>query len=151
MRYLFHVIAAIVLLGGYSCGKQPSISDADEKGNAFDFSLFYSVDSSDEFFYDAHRNVPLGKMVTVGRLDSLFGNPFVCDTVEQTSNGWSLYEQEGRVADFLPTVISDTLVMMRRIYGREGDWIVWIDLEIKEQDSLRVLNFIAYDNSEIDI
>lgn len=43
------------------------------------------------------------------------------------------------------------LVMMRRIYGNPGDWMIWIDLEIKETDSLRVLCFLAYDNSQIDI
>ncbi|MDE6109462.1 MAG: hypothetical protein K2F72_04150 [Muribaculaceae bacterium] len=51
----------------------------------------------------------------------------------------------------MPAQIGDTLVMMRRVYGREGDWIIWIDLEIQSSDSLRVLNFVAYDNSKVEI
>lgn len=125
--------------------------EAGKSSDKFDFSQFYRTHSSDKYIYDAHRNVPLGGMVTSDGLDSLFGRPFVCNTVKQTSNDWSLYEQETQVADFLPEEIGDTLVMMRRIYGQQGDWIVWINLEILESDSLRVLNFIAYDNSNIDI
>lgn len=106
---------------------------------------------SDKYIFDAHRNVPLGKTVVITDLDSLFGVPILSDTVLQTSNSWALYEQESQAADFLPTETGDTLVMMRRIYGREGDWIVWIDLEILGSDSLRVLNFLAYDNSQIEI
>lgn len=90
-------------------------------------------------------------MVTLDDLDNLFGEPFVCNTVKQTSNDWSLYEQETKVAKFLPTEVGDTLLMMRRIYGQEGNRIIWIDLEAQESDSLRALNFIAYDNSHVDI
>lgn len=105
----------------------------------------------DEDIYDAHREVPLGKMVVLSDLDSLFGKALWCDTVRQTSDGWALYEQECQAADFIPAQIGDTLVMMRRVYGREGDWIIWIDLEIQSSDSLRVLNFVAYDNSLVEI
>lgn len=90
-------------------------------------------------------------MVILEDLDNLFGKPFVCDTVKQTSDDWSLYEQESKVADYLPKESGDTLVMMRRIYGREGSWIIWVNLEVQESDSLRVLNFIAYDNGHVDI
>ena len=151
MKSLLHILIAFVLIAFYSCGKQNTVPNANKDDNSFDFSQFYRVNESDKYIYDAHRNVPLGKMVTLDDLDNLFGEPFVCDTVKQTSNDWALYEQEGRVADFLPTETGDTLVMMRRIYGKQGDWIIWIDLEIQKSDSLRALNFLAYDNSEVDI
>ena len=51
----------------------------------------------------------------------------------------------------MPTEIGDTLVMMRRIYGRDGGWLIWIDLEIQDSDTMRALNFLAYDNSQIEI
>jgi len=51
----------------------------------------------------------------------------------------------------MPTQSTDTLIMMRRIYGHEGDWLIWVDLEIQNSDSLRVLGFIAYDNSQIEM
>lgn len=74
----------------------------------------------------------------------------LCDTVLQTLE-WALHEQECQAADFMPSEIGDTLVMLRRIYGKDGDWLIWIDLEVRQSDSLRVINFIAYDNSRIDI
>lgn len=152
MKHLPIIIIAFLFLAIFACSKQQAISNADNNNNSFDFSQFYDLHKSDnEHIYDAHRSVPLGKMVALVDLDSIFGRPFMCDTVKQTSNDWSLYEQEGQAADFLPTEIGDTLVMMRRIYGKEGDWIIWIDLEIQNSDSLRVLNFIAYDNSQVDI
>lgn len=152
MKHLPKIIIAFLFLAILACSKQRAISNADNNNNSFDFSQFYNLHESDnEVIYDAHRSVPLGKMVALVDLDSIFGRPFMCDTVKQTSNDWSLYEQEGQAADFLPTEICDTLIMMRRIYGKEGDWIIWIDLEIQNSDSLRVLNFIAYDNSQVDI
>lgn len=151
MKSLLYILIAFALTGLYSCGKQQTVANSNKTDNAFDFSLFYNVNSSDEYIYNAHRNVPLGKLVALNDLDSLFGKPFMCDTVTQTSQDWALYEQEGQAADFLPTEVGDTLLMMRRIYGQEGDWMIWIDLEIQNSDSLRVLNFIAYDNSEVDI
>lgn len=151
MKGLLYILISFVLVAFYSCGRHGAVSDADRNDNGFDFSSFYRANGSDEYIYDAHRNVPLGKAVTLTDLDSLFGKPFVCDTVRQTSNDWALYEQECQAADFMPDEIGDTLVMMRRIYGKQGDWIIWIDLEIQKSDSLRVLNFLAYDNSHIDI
>lgn len=149
MRNFIYVIMALVLAAFYSCGRQQAIEDADKIGD-FDFSLFYR-NTSDGYVYAAHRNVQVGHMVTLNDLDSLFGKPFVCNTVKQTSGDWQLYEQETPVCDFLPTEVGDTLVMMRRIYGKQRDWMVWIDLEVLGSDSLRVLNFLAYDNSRIDI
>lgn len=134
-----------------ACSKQQANPNADTTSSTFDFSQFYRVHEYDEYIYDAHRNVPLGRLIVLNDLDSLFGKPVMCDTVAQTSNAWSLYEQECQAADFLPTEIGDTLIMMRRIYGKEGDWLIWIDLEIQNSDSLRVLNFIAYDNSQVEI
>lgn len=151
MRFLIRIVAAIFVLSVYSCGKQRAVAEADKSDTKFDFSEFYRVHDSDEYIYDAHRKVPLGKMVALNDLDSLFGKPLLCDTVKQTAKEWSLYEQESQAADFLPTESGDTLVMMRRIYGREGDWMIWIDLEIMNADSLRVLNFLAYDNSQVEI
>ena len=152
MKHLTNIIIAFLFLAVLACSKQRAISNADNNNNSFDFSQFYNLhESANEYIYDAHRSVPLGKMVALVDLDSIFGRPFMCDTVKQTSNDWSLYEQEGQAADFLPTEICDTLIMMRRIYGKEGDWIIWIDLEIQNSDSLRALNFIAYDNSQVDI
>lgn len=151
MRPLFYILIAFVISALYSCGKRQTGSDTNKNDSSFDFTLFYRVNESDKYIYDAHRNVPLGKMITLEDLDNLFGDPFVCNTVKQTLDNWSLYEQETKVAEFLPTEVGDTLLMMRRIYGKEGNWIIWIDLEVQESDSLRVLNFIAYDNSQIDI
>lgn len=149
MKTLLYILLAFVLLTAYSCGKQRPVSDTNKTDNAFDFSLFYQK-SSDGYIYDAHRNVPLGKFVTLNDLNNLFGNPLLCDTVIQTSD-WALFEQEGQAAQFMPTQPTDTLIMMRRIYGQPGDWLIWVDLEIQNSDSLRVLGFIAYDNSQIEI
>lgn len=152
MKQLPKILIAFLFLVVFACSKQRAIPNADTNNSSFDFSQFYnSYESDNEYIYDAHRNVPLGKMVSLNDLDSIFGNPFMCDTVTQTFNDWSLYEQESSAADFLPTEIGDTLIMMRRIYGKERDWIIWIDLEIQNSDSLRVLNFIAYDNNIVDI
>lgn len=151
MKSLLHILIAFVLIALYSCGKQKTVPDANKNDYGYDFSLFYQANGTGEYIYDAHRNVPLGKMVVLSDLDNLFGKPFVCDTVKQTYNDWALYEQECQAADFMPSEMGDTLVMMRRIYGKQGDWIIWIDLEIQKSDSLRVLNFLAYDNSEVDI
>lgn len=151
MRTIPLIFIVFVLSAFCSCGKQQTGSDTNDNDISFDFSLFYRVNESDKYIYDAHLNLPLGKFVTLEGLDSLFGDPFVCNTVKQTSDDWSLYEQESKVADYLPKEPGDTLVMMRRIYGREGSWIIWVDLEVQESDSLRVLNFIAYDNGHVDI
>ncbi len=151
MKYLTEILIAFLFLAVFSCTKQRAISNADSNESSFNFSHFYRVHESDEYIYDAHSNVPLGKMVALYNLDSIFGKPIMCDTVTQTSNNWSLYEQECQTAKFLPSEIGDTLIMMRRIYGKEGDWLIWIDLEIQNSDSLRVLNFIAYDNSHIEM
>lgn len=152
MRYLLHIIIASVLLAVYSCSKPVKADAKPPRESPFDFSQFYSMSSRDEEgIYDAHRKVPLGKRVTLHDLDNLFGKPFFNDTAVLTVNNWGLYEQETPVGRFLPTEIGDTLVMMRRVYGRSGDWIVWINLEIQDTDSLKVLNFIAYDNSHIEI
>lgn len=150
LRYM-KLVAVLAILAGCSCSKQRSVDVADRNDITFDLSLCYHKHGSDKYIFDAHRNVPLGKTVVITDLDSLFGVPILSDTVLQTSNSWALYEQESQAADFLPTETGDTLVMMRRIYGREGDWIVWIDVEILASDSLRVLNFLAYDNSQIEI
>lgn len=149
MKKLLYIILTFIFLTAYSCGKQRPVQDANKTDNAFDFSLFYQK-SSDGYIYDAHRNVPLGKFVTLNNLDNLFGEPLLCDTVIQTSD-WALFEQETQAAQFMPTQSADTLIMMRRIYGKEGDWLIWIDLEIQNSDSLKVLGFIAYDNSNIEI
>ena len=152
MRYLLHIIIASVLLAVYSCSKPMKADAKPQRESPFDFSQFYSMSSRDEGgIYDAHRKVPLGKRVTLHGLDSLFGKPFFNDTAVLTVNNRGLYEQETPVGRFLPTEIGDTLVMMRRVYGRSGDWIIWINLEIQDTDSLKVLNFIAYDNSYIQI
>ena len=151
MRKFCFILLPFILIEFYSCGKSQSVPNVNKNDKGLDFSLFYRLNESDEYIYDAHRKLPFGKMVTLTHLDNLFGKPFVCDTVKQTSNDWALYEQECQAADFMPAEIGDTLVMIRRIYGKEGDWIIWIDLEIQKSDSLRVLNFIAYDNSEVDI
>lgn len=150
LRYM-KLVAVLAILASCSCSKQRSVDVADRNDITFDLSLCYHKHGSDKYIFDAHRNVPLGKTVVITDLDSLFGVPILSDTVLQTSNSWALYEQESQAADFLPTETGDTLVMMRRIYGREGDWIVCIDLEILASDSLRVLNFLAYDNSQIEI
>lgn len=151
MKYYLGAVLTLVFIAVYSCGKQRSVPIAESNNISFDFSQFYHIHETNECIFDAHRNVPLGKKVAINSLDSLFGVPIVCDTVMQTANGWSLYEQECQAAAFMPTEIGDTLVMMRRIYGRDGDWLIWIDLELHDRDSLRVLNFIAYDNSRIEI
>lgn len=151
MKYLLNIIIAFLILGVFACSKQRATPNADSNDITFDFSQFYRVHESDEYIYDAHRKVPLGKMVVLNDMDSIFGKPIMCDTVTQTSNEWSLYEQENQAANFLPSEIGDTLIMMRRVYGKEGDWIIWIDLEIQNSDSLRVLNFIAYDNSHVEL
>lgn len=151
MKHLPNIIIAFLILAVFSCTKQRPISNAASDNVTFDFSQFYRVNETDEYIYDAHRNVPLGRLVALKDLDSIFGKPIMCDTVTQTLEDWSLFEQEGQVANFLPSEKGDTLVMMRRIYGKNGDWLIWIDLEIQDTDSLRVLNFIAYDNSQIDI
>lgn len=148
---IIYILITFALSALYSCGKQQTGSDTNKNDSSFDFTLFYHVNESNECIYDAHRKVPLGKMVTLDDLDNLFGEPFVCNTVKQALGNRSLYEQEFDVAKFLPTEVGDTLVMMRRLYGKEGNWIIWIDLEVQESDSLRVLNFIAYDNSQVDI
>ncbi len=149
MKKLLYILLTFVLVTVYSCGKQRTVSDANKTDHAFDFSLFYHK-SSDGYIYDAHRKVPLGKFVTLNNLDELFGEPLLCDTVIQTSD-WALFEQETQAAQFMPTQSGDTLIMMRRIYGQEGDWLIWIDLEIQNSDSLKVLGFLAYDNSKIEI
>lgn len=151
MRTLFYIIITFSIAALCSCGRHQSNTDDNKTDKTFDFSLFYRVNERDKYIFDAHQYVPLGKMVTLNDLDRLFGTPFVCDTVLQTQTDWSLYEQESQAAQFLPTEKGDTLVMMRRIYGQQGDWLIWIDLEIQHPDSLRVLNFIAYDNSQIEI
>lgn len=151
MKYLTEIIISFLFLSSLACSKQPVVPNADSNNISFDFTQFYRVHESDEYIYDAHRNVPLGKMITLNNLDSIFGKPLLCDTVTQTSNDWSLYEQESQAANFLPSETGDTLTMMRRIYGNEGDWLIWIDLEIQNSDSLRILNFIAYDNSHVDL
>lgn len=151
MKHSLNILIVLVILAVYSCGKQRTVPNADNNDISFDFSQFYRVHESDKYIFDAHRNVQLGKTVVLNDLDSLFGEPILCDTVKQTSNGWSLYEQEPQAANFMPTEIGDTLIMMRRIYGKSGDWIIWIDLEIQDTNTLRVLNFLAYDNSQIDI
>lgn len=151
MKYLTEIIISFLFLSVLACSKQPVVPNADSNNISFDFTQFYRVHESDEYIYDAHRNVPLGKMITLNNLDSIFGKPLLCDTVTQTSNDWSLYEQESQAANFLPSETGDTLTMMRRIYGNEGDWLIWIDLEIQNSDSLRILNFIAYDNSHVDL
>ena len=150
MKHIAYILIAFALSALLSCGKQQSDSDSDSR-KSIDFSLFYRVDESDKCIYDAHRKVPLGEKVTLADLDNLFGEPFVCDTTLQTLGKWSLYEQEWTVERFLPTEAGDTLIMMRRIYGEPGDWMIWINLEVQESDSLRVLNFLAYDNSRIDM
>lgn len=151
MKHLLNILIASLILVVFACNRQRAIPNADTNDVTFDFSQFYRVHESDEYIYDAHRNIPLGKMIVLNDLDSIFGKPIVCDTVAQTSNDWSLYEQENQAANFLPSEIGDTLIMMRRIYGKEGDWLIWIDLEIQNSDSLRVLNFIAYDNSHVEM
>lgn len=153
MKHLLHIFMALAIFAVFSCGRQRTApnADSDSSDSTFDFSQFYRVHESEESIYDAHRNVPLGKMVALHDLDSIFGKPILCDTVRQTSNDWSLYEQENQAAEFLPAETGDTLIMMRRVYGKEGDWLIWIDLEIQNSDSLRVLNFLAYDNSQVEI
>lgn len=151
MKYLTEILISFLFLSVLACSKQPVVPNADSNNISFDFTQFYRVHESDEYIYDAHRNVPLGKMITSNNLDSIFGKPLLCDTVAQTSNDWSLYEQESQAANFLPSETGDTLTMMRRIYGNEGDWLIWIDLEIQNSDSLRILNFIAYDNNHVDL
>lgn len=151
MKYLTEILISFLFLSVLACSKQPVVPNADSNNISFDFTQFYRVHESDEYIYDAHRNVPLGKMITLNNLDSIFGKPLLCDTVTQTSNDWSLYEQESQAANFLPSEAGDTLTMMRRIYGNEGDWLIWIDLEIQNSDSLRILNFIAYDNNHVDL
>ena len=150
MKHIAYILIAFVFSALISCGKQQSDSDSDSR-KSIDLSLFYRVESSDKCIYDAHRKVPLGEKVTLADLDNLFGEHFVCDTTLQTLGKWSLYEQEWTVERFLPTEAGDTLIMMRRIYGEPGDWMIWINLEVQESDSLRVLNFLAYDNSRIDM
>lgn len=154
MKQAFIILIAFVLLVAYSCDKQRNDSTIDESEINFDFSQFYNTDSTrdfiTEYIYDAHQCVPVGKMVALSDLDNLFGTPFFCDTVWQT-NDWGLFEQEYKASRFMPTEDGDTLIMMRRIYGEQGDWMIWIDLEIQDTDSLRVLSFIAYDNSYVDM
>ncbi len=156
MKSLPYILIAVALSAFYSCGKQQTDSETNQNDEVsktdkkFDFSLFYHVYESEDYIYDAHRKVPVDKMVTLNDLDNLFGDSFYCDTVNQTVD-WALNEQEHSAAKFMPKEVGDTLVMMRRIYGNPGDWMIWIDLEIKETDSLRVLCFLAYDNSQIDI
>lgn len=151
MKYLLNIIIAFLILVVFACSKQQATPNSDSNDITFDFSQFYRVHESDEDIYDAHHNIPLGKMVVLNDMDSIFGKPIICDTVTQTSNDWSLYEQENQASNFLPSEIGDTLIMMRRVYGKEGDWLIWIDLEIQNSDSLRVLNFIAYDNSHVEM
>lgn len=150
---MFHLLAAGILFAVCSCSSTQPTTDSDINVEGLDFSLFYHADSStytDDYIYDAHRAVQLGKPVRLATLDSLFGKPMLCDTVLQTLE-WALHEQECQAADFMPSEIGDTLVMLRRIYGKDGDWLIWIDLEVRQSDSLRVINIIAYDNSRIDI
>lgn len=151
MKHLPKFLIAYLVLAVFACSRPRAISNTDTNNSTFDFSQFYRAHESDVYIYDAHHNVPLGKMIVLNDLDSIFGKPIMCDTVTQISNDWSLYEQECQAANFMPTDIGDTLIMMRRIYGKEGNWLIWIDLEIQNTDSLRVLNFIAYDNSHIDM
>lgn len=141
MKYLPKILIAFLILAVFACSKQRAISNADSNNSS----------PEEEYLYDTHPDVPLGEMVALNDLDSIFGNPIMCDTITQTSDDWSLYEQESQVADFLPTEIGDTLIMMRRIYGKQGGWLYWIDLEIQNSDSMRVLNFLAYDNSKVEI
>ncbi|MDE6287070.1 MAG: hypothetical protein K2L99_08770 [Muribaculaceae bacterium] len=152
MKALLQALISSAILVAGSCVEQRKESLIEKGDCEFDFSQFYRVDSiMDEDIYDAHREVPLGKKVVLSDLDSLFGKALWCDTVRQTSDGWALYEQECQAADFMPAQIGDTLVMMRRVYGREGDWIIWIVLEIQSSASLRVLNFVAYDTRKVEI
>lgn len=151
MKFLPKFLISFIILAVLACSKQRAVTNDETEDTTFDFSQFYRVNESDKYIYDAHHNVPLGKMVVLNDLDSIFGKPIMCDTVTQTYNDWSLYEQENQAANYLPSEIGDTLIMMRRIYGKEGDWLIWIDLEIQNSDSLRVLNFIAYDNSQIEM
>ncbi len=149
MKKLFYFLLLIVLAAAYSCGKQRHVSDMNKSCTTFDFSLFKQK-SSNGLIYEAHKNVPLGACVELKDLDNLFGKPLLCDTIIQTSD-WALFEQETQAAQFMPTQPNDTLVMMRRIYGQEGNWLIWVDLEIQNSDSLKVLGFIAYDNSQIEM
>ncbi|MDE7375386.1 MAG: hypothetical protein K2N16_00900, partial [Muribaculaceae bacterium] len=153
-KQIVPILIAFLLSTAFSCDKQRNDSAIEENKINFDFSKFYNPDSTPDFLkeyiYEAHQCVPIGGMVAINDLDSLFGTPFYCDTTWQT-NDWALAEQEFSASKFLPTEPGDTLVMMRRIYGEQGDWIIWIDLEIQGADSLRVLSFIAYDNSEVEM
>ena len=153
MKHLPKILIAFLTIAVFSCSKQQAIpnANADTNDSMFDFSQFYHVDEYDEYIYDAHRNVPIGKMIVLNDLDSIFGKPIICDTITQTSTDWSLHEQECQAANYMPTEMGDTLIMMRRIYGKVQDWLIWIDLEIQNTDSLRVLGFIAYDNSHVEI
>ena len=151
MKHLSKILIAFLIIAVFSCCLQQEKTNADTDESLLDFSQFYHVHENNEYIYDAHRNVPIGKMIVLKDLDSIFGTPMICDTIIQTSTDWSLQEQECRAAKYLPKEIGDTLVMMRRIYGNVGDWLIWIDLEIQNTDSLRVLGFIAYDNSQVEI
>ena len=118
MKYLPKILIAFLILAVFACSKQRAISNADSNNSS----------PEEEYLYDTHPDVPLGEMVALNDLDSIFGNPIMCDTITQTSDDWSLYEQESQVG-----------------------WLYWIDLEIQNSDSLRVLNFLAYDNSKVEI
>lgn len=49
MRSLLYILMAFALTGLYSCGKQQTVANTNKTDNAFDFSLFYNVNSSDEY------------------------------------------------------------------------------------------------------
>ena len=154
MKKLLNILVALSVLAIYSYGTQQSVPDTNKNDFAFDFSKFYNIDNNDVFgdaVYYYHRDVPVGKYVVIDDLDSIFGKTFLCDTVYQSLNSRRLYEQEVGASRFFPTMKGDTLVMLRRVYGHPGDWMIWIALEITNTDSLRVLNFIAYDNSTVQI
>ena len=161
MKCIIHILIVLAIIAVGSCIRQKADSNVDKEVSKsdcrFDISLFYQPDTDsfeeDEeevYVYKAHRKVSLGGYVTIEDLDSLFGEPFMCNLTKQTMKDWALYEQESTVVDYLPETPEDTLLMMRRVYGKQRDWMVWINLEVLDSDSLRVLNFIAYNNDFVD-
>ena len=95
MKHLHKIFIVSVILTVCSCSKSRNVDVTDRNYITFDLSLCFHKHGADKYIFDAHRNVPLGKTVVITDLDSLFGEPFLCDTVMQTSNDWSMYEQEG--------------------------------------------------------
>lgn len=161
MKCIIHILIVLAIIAVGSCNRQKADSNVDKEVSKsdcpFDISLFdqpdpdsFEEDEEDAYVYNAHRKVPLGGYVTIEDLDSLFGEPFMCNLTKQTMKDWALYEQESTVVDYLPETPEDTLLMMRRVYGKQRDWMVWINLEVLDSDSLRVLNFIAYNNDFVD-